>query len=320
MDQNDTHGLTQEALRYQNEAATALAALDTSATTVAAQGSCGCAPKQAGSRNTLASFVYVMGKVTPRFPNLSVEKECFQTPRNSQSAGIINNQALYAMLQKPENRYLARQLCWVLTVEGLETYILQPRDPADLSILIDTLRPLPRATDLSSAMIDVVIGIKGPLAPPEMCNSLMIPIVVFDQLYSFDMEAFMGTLPKPDKMADNDFTNLKRAATKLFQQIKQMADNTGATDEYRALNYLTVRDPLIYLKAWEMEKENCLLTDVQVRPSRLSGARNVVDAIFVYTSQQVGITQKFFIRIDVTEEFPFLVSKLAPYYVYDQYP
>ena len=31
--------------------------------------------------------------------------------------------------------------------------------------------------------IDVVIGMRGPIAPPEMCNGLMIPIVAFDQIY-----------------------------------------------------------------------------------------------------------------------------------------
>jgi hypothetical protein len=35
------------------------------------------------------------------------------------------------VLSKAENRYLARQLCWVLTVQSLETYIVQPRDPRD---------------------------------------------------------------------------------------------------------------------------------------------------------------------------------------------
>jgi hypothetical protein len=45
--------------------------------------------------------------------------------------------------RNPENRYLARQLCYVFTIEGLETYILQPGDPADLQTLIDSLRPTP---------------------------------------------------------------------------------------------------------------------------------------------------------------------------------
>src|SRR5215469_11585643 len=31
-------------------------------------------------------------------------------------------------LGQKQNRYLVRQLCWVLTVEGLDTYLLRPRD------------------------------------------------------------------------------------------------------------------------------------------------------------------------------------------------
>ena len=35
------------------------------------------------------------------------------------------------MLSDRANRYLVRQLCFVMTIQGLETYILRPRDPAD---------------------------------------------------------------------------------------------------------------------------------------------------------------------------------------------
>ena len=49
------------------------------------------------------------------------------------------------------------QLCFVMTIEGLETYVLVPRDPSDLDLLIDAVRPNPSPLDL-----DVVIGIKGP--------------------------------------------------------------------------------------------------------------------------------------------------------------
>jgi hypothetical protein len=48
-----------------------------------------------------------------------------------------------------------------MTIEGLETYILVPRDPADISLLAEALRPTPSPWDL-----DVVIGMKGPIAPP----------------------------------------------------------------------------------------------------------------------------------------------------------
>jgi hypothetical protein len=39
--------------------------------------------------------------------------------------------------------------------------------------------------------LDVVIGMRGSIAPPEFCNGLMLPIVAFDQIYSFDRSALI---------------------------------------------------------------------------------------------------------------------------------
>ena len=58
----------------------------------------------------------------------------------------MDRQELPSVLTQKQNRYLARKLCWVLTVEGLETYILGSRDPADLDLLIEAVRPAPRPT------------------------------------------------------------------------------------------------------------------------------------------------------------------------------
>ena len=93
-----------------------------------------------------------------------------------------------------------------------------------------------------------------------------------------------------------------------------MADNAGATDEHRALNYLTVRYPAIYATAADAFGRNASLTAVEARPSRLSGVRKVVDVIFSYTDRATDVVEKSFVRVDVTEEFPFLVTKLSPYY------
>jgi hypothetical protein len=57
--------------------------------------------------------------------------------------GQTDQQAFYTVLSKPENRYLARQLCWVLTIQGLETYIVQPRDPRDFDRLVEVIRRQP---------------------------------------------------------------------------------------------------------------------------------------------------------------------------------
>ena len=59
---------------------------------------------------------------------------------------------------------------------------------------------------------------------------------------------------------------------------------------------------------------NASLTGIESRPSALSGARKVLDLIIDYTNRNTGVTEKFFVRVDVTEEFPFLVTKLLPYF------
>lgn len=251
-------------------------------------------------------YVYALGKIEPRFPSPAVEREFAQVTGRAETTGLTNRQTLQSALSQRPNRYLARQLCWVLTIEGLETYILQPRDPLDLDLLVEAVRPAPRPTD-----VDVVIGMRGPIAAPEVCNGLIVPIVGFDQIYSFDIDTFIKSIPRPERVPAEQFAP---AAEELFTRIVQMADNAGATDEHRALNYLAVRYPAIYAATAEEYGRDSSLTAVEVRLSRLSGARKVVDVIFSYTNRNTDVTEKQFVRVDVTEEFPFLVTKLSPYY------
>jgi len=93
-----------------------------------------------------------------------------------------------------------------------------------------------------------------------------------------------------------------------------MADNAGATDADRAVIYCALRYPAIYAKAAESFAANSSLTSLEVRTSPLSGTRRIVEVIFSYTNRETDVTDKFFARVDVTEEFPFLVTKLSPYY------
>jgi hypothetical protein len=265
-----------------------------------------CAAAQQGGQPVAVNYVYAIGRVEPRFPRPSVEKEFAQATGKADTAGLTDRQAVQKVLSQRQNRYLARQLCWVMTIEGLETYILYPRAAEDLDLLIEAVRPSPSQMDL-----DVVIGQKGPVARPEACNGLMVPIVVFDQLYSFDRDSLLKAIPKPEKAPAKEFA---ASSEELFDRIMLMADNAGATDEYRALNYLAVRYPAIYAKAAEAFAVNSSLTSIDVNPSPLSSTRNIVDVIFSYTDRATDVTDKFFCRVDVTEEFPFLVTKLSPYY------
>ena len=88
----------------------------------------------------------------------------------------------------------------------------------------------------------------------------------------------------------------------------------GATDEHRALNYLVVRYPAVYAAVADAHARNASLSGVDIRPSSLSATRHIVEAIFSFVHRTTDVAEKCFVRVDVTEEFPFLVTKMLPYY------
>jgi hypothetical protein len=288
--------------------------IEPDATATAAKGSvhlqgCGCTSCAAGGAAPAPvahSYIYAIGRIDTRFPSLGVEREFAQVMARDGTVGKTDRQTFHAVLTKRENRYLARMLCWVFSVEGLETYLLMPRDPGNLDQLIEALRPVPRITD-----VNVAIGVRGPLAPSDMCNGLQVPVVGFDQIYSFDVDSLTRSIPCPEKIPAEEFAP---AAEELFHRIMQLADNAGATDDHRAINYLAVRYPAIYALTAEAFGRNASLSSVEVRPSRLSGPRKVVDVVFEFTHRNTDVRDRYFTRVDVTEEFPFLVTKMSPYY------
>ncbi len=249
-------------------------------------------------------FVYVLGQVEARFPNRSIEKEFVQIIERSKSTNFEHQQAFHSVLSQPENRYLARKLSWVLTMEGVPIYILLPTGPEDLVVLLEAIRPPACPLDRQ-----VVVGRKGPVAPPEMCG-LEVPMVLVDQLYSLEYGDFIKTI-SPESISDERF---KAAAEDMFRRMMQMADNTGSTDKHRALNYLSVRYLAIYSTAAEKLENSFSLTSAEAIPSRLSDSRKIISVVFSFTNRETGIMEKYFVRVDVTEEFPFIVTKMAPYY------
>jgi hypothetical protein len=255
------------------------------------------------------SYIYAHGQVDAQYPSLSVEKEFAQVAGQSDYAGMTDRQVMKQVILVPENRYLARSLCWILTIEGLETYILLPRDPADYQQLIDAFRAEPRRDDL-----DVVIGVRGGLAPPSMCNGLTLPIVAFEQLYSFDRQSLVESIPEPESVTGKQVDKFREAAGGLFDQLLQLADNVGATDEHRALNYLMVRYPRIYSVTTELYDRNFAFTGVEVLRSGLSDVRSVHDVVLSFSHRETDVVERHYVRVDTTGMFPFLVTKLGPFY------
>lgn len=252
------------------------------------------------------TYVYAMGRMEPRFPSLSVEREYAQVVARLDTAGQTDAQIMRRVLRERENRYLARQMCWVFSVQGLPTYLVSIRDPADLDLLVDAVREHPGPTD-----VDVIIGLLGPLAPPEACEGLVLPIAVAEQIYSFDRPELIDALPVPDH-ADHD--GFRRSAGEVLDRILQLADNSGATDEHRALNYLAVRYQPVYARTAQQHQDQSSLVAVEVRPSRLSGSEVIVDVVFTFRGRATDLTEQFFVRVNVTGPFPFVLTGLQPFF------
>ena len=289
-----------------NGAAPAVQPVSTTTTPSPNQACPSCWPKAQVAENGIGTYIYAIGQIVARFPQLSVEKEYAQALGRAETAGLSDTAALQKVLTQPENRYLARELCWTLNIKGLETYFLLPSYRSDFDLLVNSLRPMAQSDDL-----DVVIGTRGPLAPANMCNGLTIPTLLFDQIYSFDRAALLSAMPRPEDRTPEQFS---AAATNLLERMLQIADNTGSADEHRALNYLAVRYPAIYLNTADAFARNASLTRVDTMVSRLSGVRNVVDVVFSYTNRTTDVVEKHFVRVDVTEKYPFLVTRLSQYY------
>jgi hypothetical protein len=267
---------------------------------------CGATPAANAASPTLPlppPCIYVIGHIEPRFPLLSIEKEARQITTRAGASKDTDREVMAKLLREPANKYLVRQLCWVLSVFDVETYILIPRD-GDYQSLIDAYRAEPSPGDL-----ELVIGVRGPIAPPTMCNGLQVPIVIFDQIYAFDRKALLGSITKKD--GDKGFD---KAAAEMFDRIMGQRDNAGATDCDRALNYLSVRYDAIYRLAADQFANDNSFTGIDCLPSPLSGTRRIVEVVFSFTNRTNDFVSKFFTRVDVTECFPFLATKLSPYY------
>jgi len=188
-------------------------------------------------------------------------------------------------------------------MEGIPIYILLPTGPEDLNAILEAIRPTACLLDRS-----VIIGRKGPVAPSDMCG-LEVPMLLVDQIDSLKYSDFMKSI-RLESVADEKF---KAATAEMFRRMMQIADNTGSTDKHRALNYLAVRYPVVYAKAADELERNFSLTSVNAISSRLSGSRKIISVVFSFTNREIGAVEKCFVRVDVSEEFPFLVTNLSPY-------
>jgi hypothetical protein len=198
-------------------------------------------------------------------------------------------------------------MCYVLSVQGVDTYILEPADPLGLDDIVEALRPVADRRDLA-----VIVGRLGPIAPPGACQGLSVPVVRVEKIWAFDSKELVRAIDRPDDTSRKEF---QRAAGALLDRLLQLGDNTGTEPADRALNYLTVRDQEIYRKTHEKSADGYTLSAVEAGPSRLSsGSHTVITVVFSYTHRQTNVTEQWFVRVGLAGLFPFRVTSLQPYY------
>jgi len=311
-----------------------------------AQGVGGCACGAPGGvctctdSESLSRFIYVLGSVDIKFPDQSISEELQrvangladkhedETLRASGTDEPLRSWQ-FRVLSHREARYVARQVSWILNIEGQPAYYLTLRDLNDLGDLTSCLgRPDQTKFKIKSEGDEYIENIdlelfvgSSSLIPVETCPGVAAPVLVVDQFCSFneaDLCAWFTPLPegsrrkRPGGSEQPDHNELR----KLLYKLGQCADNLGDTDEWRALNFLAVSYPPLYRRYAKMvliDKEWCL-DSVKVVTSRLWREKHIVDPVFAFQNKNTGVVQKYYVRLDVTHLFPMVVHHIAEYF------
>lgn len=202
----------------------------------------------------------------------------------------------HRVLSQRHARYVARKLCWVLTVEGQPAYYLILQDTQDFGDLIDCLDQ-PINDDLC-----LFVG-TSTMKPIEGCPGVTAPVLLVDQFSAAKKSTLTAWFGTP--------RNATPTTTELFNKLVQSADNFGDTDEWRALNYLAFRYKPLYDLYASLLHDDYALVDVSVVRSRLWGNKRIVDPIFSFQSTKTTVVYKYFVRVDVTYLFPMIAHHLT---------
>lgn len=260
-----------------------------------------------GSREPRDEFVYAIGKFDVRFPSLGIEREFQQREARLESripAGASRGARTRAVLEA--NSHLARNVCYAFTISGLPSYVVLPTSVQQAPELLQVIEHMD-----DSEHWCVLVGRRGPIAQPTNSAGIMAPIVACDQLYSFSMDEWADSLNelvepalKVRKVAREIFTT---GARELFGQITRSTENIGATQAHRALNYVLMQHPGVFLAAAERSGRQ-RLQKVETRLILGLGLREQVAVIATFVEVTTGVTERLFTRIDVTEEWPFVAD------------
>jgi hypothetical protein len=251
------------------------------------------------------SNIYAIGRIRHYFPSKDVEKQYQQLlPSPFPSNLTTEDQRIQYVLQ--QNPFLAREMGWAFAVEDVHIYSLIAASTIELNAFIASIVPSTPGT----APFDVIVGMQE----PNLSGGL--PGVTVNWTFQFTVPELAQTVnAKLTSQKVHSLPSLSQI-TEIFDNLLQLANNTGDADEHRALNYVSVNYPDVYVpqSTGMSNPSSSYFLGVDTRHSALGGDRAIIDVILNYRDSANGLTSSYFTSVDVTGQFPFLVTRLQPYF------
>ncbi|SRR6266567_24704 len=248
-------------------------------------------------------FVFAIGKLDVRFPSIGLEREFHRCAKMSGGlASLPRGERLRKVFEA--NHHLAPRVAYLLCIAGVPAFVLTPTTPQARATILESLSQI----DSSDHWV-LIVGRQGPMCGPSDCGGLLVPMVACDQIYTFSVAEWSKNLEdvlKPALQAKKtDPATLSRSAIELFNQMVSSMQNIGATDPHRALNFVLMRHPGLFLAVAERAAK-ASFDKVETRAIHGLGTRRVLAVILTFRDLATGVPERVFCRIDVTEEWPFL--------------
>jgi hypothetical protein len=266
-----------------------------------------------------AEAVYAYGRVGARFPNLSLEKEFYQSleivaPRGPRGdfdvtdpvdVDILNQELsrtdlLYSVLSKPENIYIARDMVWVFQdLSGILEYVIVPESDDQVTRLVNALAPGRDGTPAALILIGDAASPSGGL------RSIPAPRV---RLVAIRTQL----VPAPGGANPGDQT--------LFQQVQSLLINPGKRDGDRALNFVLLNHGDFYSTTRNLMQpvrgaQTAYGFNLSQAETSLREINQIelVDVIFTFVPEISGPQIQYYASVNVTSLFPFIVVPFTNY-------
>jgi len=246
------------------------------------------------------SYIYALGRIQAQFPSNSVQN-LYKEVSFQKFGPDAENKSLFEVLSMPEHLFLAKKMCWVLTIDELDCYVLDAKTPSLLSAFIKALQPK------SSQQFEYIIAQMGPYAADNQCAGRTIPLAYVHQIQSFTVDDYCQVL---SQQTDVELSKIKP----LFNSMLKFCRNTGDLPAQRALNYLSLKCTSLYKTftnpALAQHKEGIEFENIDAMTGSTDSNRHVMTLVFSYLNPESKRVEKQHINIDVTELYPFSCSEL----------